>query len=118
MNGAEHGLADLARRLRERFPAAIIIVMKFYGPFDAIRAKALDDEKGVDLITWKKSIKLKDTDLNTLINAIDNDSKGVWKFRRHPNTDLTNYLIDRLVDRKSTRLNSSHPSISRMPSSA
>lgn len=87
VNGAEHGLADLARRLRERFPAAIIIVMKFYGPFDAIRGKALDDEKGVDLITWKKSIKLKDTDLNTLINAIDNDSRGVWRFRKHPNTD-------------------------------
>jgi hypothetical protein len=61
--------------------------MKFYGPFDAVRGTSADDEGGVTLTNWKKTINLKDKDLNTLINAIDADVKGFWRFRKHPNTD-------------------------------
>ena len=43
--------------------------------------------------------------------------KGVRKARRD-NTDFTQYAEGGEVDRKSTRLNSSHTDISRMPSSA
>lgn len=87
VSGAENGLAELARRLRARFPNAIIIVMKFYGPFDAIRGTSADDEGGMTLKQWKKTLTLKDKDLNTFINAIAADDKGFWRFRKHPNSD-------------------------------
>lgn len=87
VNGAENGLAELARRLRERFPKAIIIVMKFYGPFDAIRkSDASDTSPGLTLHEWKKSVNLPNGQLNELVNAIEKDT-GHWKFREHPNTD-------------------------------
>jgi len=86
VNGAENGLAELARRLRERFPKAIIIVMKFYGPFDAIRKDSPDAASGVTLKEWKQSLGLTGGKLNDLVNAIEKDS-GHWKFREHPNTD-------------------------------
>lgn len=86
VNGAENGLADLARRLRMRFPEAIIIVMKFYGPFDALRAPSSDSEDWQTLVSWKQTLTLPNGQLNELINEIDNDT-GVWRFRDHPNSD-------------------------------
>ena len=86
VNGAQHGLAELARRLRERFPKAIIIVMKLYGPFDAIRKSSATDETGQTLEEWKKSINLPNGQLNELVKAVETDT-GYWKFREHPNTD-------------------------------
>ena len=38
--------------------------------------------------------------------------------QKHVSHEVFNAFIDRMVDRKSTRLNSSHTDISRMPSSA
>lgn len=87
VSGAEHGLADLARRLRERFPEAIIIVMKFYGPFDAVRANKGDPENWQELNQWKQSLNLPNGQLNEFINEIDNDKTGIWRFREHPNAD-------------------------------
>jgi len=87
VSGAEHGLADLARRMRQRFPEAIIIVMKFYGPFDAVRADVNDPENWQDLLSWKKSLALPTGQLNEFINLIDNDNSGIWRFREHPKAD-------------------------------
>lgn len=87
VSGAEHGLADLARRLRERFPKAIIIVMKFYGPFDALRADKADPDNWQELLQWKKSLDMPNGQLNDFINEIDNDNSGIWRFRDHPNAD-------------------------------
>ena len=86
VNGAEHGLAELATRLRARFPEAIIIVMKFYGPFDALRASAPDKEDWQTLAQWKASKNLPVGALNDLVNAVEKDT-GVWRFREHPNSD-------------------------------
>ena len=52
-----------------------------------------------------------DDELKTLVSDLDSDIHAVIE-----NDEEVNALIDR--DRKSTRLNSSHPSLSRMPSSA
>ena len=41
-----------------------------------------------------------------------------WKENTVTNTGIRDYVVNNLVDRKSTRLNSSHTDISRMPSSA
>mmetsp|Transcript_28085 Transcript_28085/g.41373 ORF Transcript_28085/g.41373 Transcript_28085/m.41373 type:complete len:433 (-) Transcript_28085:77-1375(-) len=86
VSGAEHGLADLAARLRLRFPEAIIIVMKFYGPFDAVRRVNPDDEEYLELNKWKETLDLPDDQLNTFIKAIEADD-GAWKFKKHPNAD-------------------------------
>lgn len=86
VNGAENGLADLARRLRERFPKAIIIVMKFYGPFDAVRKESPSDAGGMSLSEWKQTLNLPRGSLNDLVKAVEQDT-GYWKFREHPNTD-------------------------------
>jgi len=93
VSGAQHGLAELARRLRSRFPEAIIIVMKFNGPFDALRAPSIDSEEWQDLMSWKKTLDLPNGQLNEFVNEIENDT-GVWRFREHPNTDRA---INRVV---------------------
>ena len=93
VNGAENGLAELATRLRTRFPEAIIIVMKFYGPFDALRASGPGKEDWQTLAEWKKSMNLPVGALNELVNAVEKD-KGVWRFREHPNSDKA---INRVV---------------------
>ena len=41
--------------------------------------------------------------------------KNVWRFRENQDETIERFL---LLDRKSTRLNSSHVALSRMPSSA
>lgn len=93
VSGAEHGLAQLAERLRTRFPEAIIIVMKFYGPFDAVRRVNADDKAYLELNQWKKTLDLPDTQLNTFINAIEADD-GAWRFKKHPNAD---HAINKVV---------------------
>jgi hypothetical protein len=93
VNGAENGLAELARRLRTRFPEAIIIVMKFYGPFDALRASSADKDDWQTLAEYKKASNIPAGELNELVNAIEKDT-GVWRFREHPNSDKA---INRVV---------------------
>ena len=47
-----------------------------------------------------------------------NSSKYLWEAEEGPNIDQIKGEVERIGDRKSTRLNSSHVSESRMPSSA
>ena len=76
-----------------------------------ILARATDDLLGVHLsdITANPSDRLTTISITMLLDAIRSDREG--------NTVLTIALAGGL-DRKSTRLNSSHSSPSRMPSSA
>ena len=55
---------------------------------------------------------------NPAFSAVEADSDYRQLFQTTPTTNLADVTISQAQDRKSTRLNSSHRSLSRMPSSA
>ena len=83
--------------------------------------EALQDSKGVDYTKELRQLRINYTSLLRKTY----DSLSAWEtvqVARHPQRPLMRDYIDTLCrefrDRKSTRLNSSHHAISRMPSSA
>mmetsp|Transcript_8779 Transcript_8779/g.20306 ORF Transcript_8779/g.20306 Transcript_8779/m.20306 type:complete len:473 (-) Transcript_8779:97-1515(-) len=97
---ADQGLPGLAKRLRKRFPNAMIIFMKFWGPYH-VRRIGNDKEKGSTTMTfreWKEQqqeekngITTNDADspvaaFHELMQRLIVDDAD-WSFLNYPNAD-------------------------------
>ena len=84
---ASQGLPDLAHRLHERFPRAMIFFVKVWAPLHA-RRRASEEPGGEEVMfeTWRNDRFPPDAQINEVINAIKEDD-GYWYFPEHPDAD-------------------------------
>ena len=85
---ARQGVPELARRLRERFPSAMIFFVKIWSPIHAHRRgnKELGEED-MTFEEWRKSKFPPEEQVNFIIQAIEADD-GDWYFPEHPEADV------------------------------
>lgn len=84
---AEQGLKELAEKLRNRFPDAMIILVKVMTPVHARRKESKSSKKHVSFQEWKDKNGLKaGVSTNAIINAIEADD-GFWFFPKRAKAD-------------------------------
>jgi hypothetical protein len=85
---ASQGLPDLARRLRRRFPNALLFFVKLWTP---LHARRKESEGSVDEVTfeeWRKTrFPYENYQVNDIVKALEED-QGYWYFPDHPEADL------------------------------
>ena len=102
----------ISREIQERLFKAVYPFIK-NGLIDGVRISTRPDSINEDILEFCKNYGVDTIELG--IQSMD-DNVLVESGRGHSVTDSINAAA--LIDRKSTRLNSSHTDISRMPSSA
>jgi hypothetical protein len=88
------GLDDLAHRLRDRFPQAIIILMRNWEPIHFRRkvSNSKDIKESQNIIQWKLENGLEGASLSTVIEALEKDT-GYWYLPERGTADATLWQI-------------------------
>lgn len=90
------GLDELARRLRQRYPHAIMIFVRTWIPVHFKRKPSEDSNEMESLAQWKNAKGLNGADLQTVIQAIKDDS-GYWFLPTHQQADAAIWHIAQSV---------------------
>jgi hypothetical protein len=84
---AHQGLPELARRLRQRFPNALMFFYKTWGPVHARRRPSEDSTEEITFEEWKKQQYFPvEPQINEVIIALQKDT-GYWYFPEHVEAD-------------------------------
>eukprot|EP00545_Synedropsis_sp_CCMP1620_P005211 CAMPEP_0119015954 /NCGR_PEP_ID=MMETSP1176-20130426/11739_1 /TAXON_ID=265551 /ORGANISM="Synedropsis recta cf, Strain CCMP1620" /LENGTH=457 /DNA_ID=CAMNT_0006969279 /DNA_START=60 /DNA_END=1433 /DNA_ORIENTATION=+ len=84
---AGQGLPELARRLRQRFPNAIMVFFKTWGPVHARRRPTEDSTEEITFEEWKTTQYFPAGQVNDVIIALQKDT-GYWYFPEHHDADV------------------------------
>jgi hypothetical protein len=85
---ASQGLPALARRLRRRFPNALIFFVKIWTPLHARRRESEGSGEEISFEEWRKTrFPYENYQINDIIKAIEED-QGYWFFPEHPSADV------------------------------
>jgi hypothetical protein len=85
---APEGLDELASRLRERFPQAIMVFSKLWSPNTARRQPFQGSSDEMNIYEWKTSLGIQKGDYESTKRALLADD-GYWYFPNYVNADTT-----------------------------